>query len=62
MRPSLIYSDQYILFKNKIEPDDVKQGLDIIGDSTFLSIVASLANNELRIKKLFLPENEEVTL
>lgn len=47
----------YKLFEDKIEPADIKQGA--LGDCYFLSCLASLAEDEKRIRKLFLSNGRQ---
>ena len=50
-RGTEIYGGEARLFLDRIEPCDIKQG--ILGDCYFLSSIASIAEKEERIKKIF---------
>lgn len=51
-RPEQVFQGDYNVFQGSIDPNDVKQG--ILGDCYFLAAVSAIAENQNRIKKLFL--------
>ena len=53
-RSDEIFKGRSEVFLGKIEPNDIKQG--ILGDCYFLSSCASIAENENRIRKIFLTD------
>lgn len=51
-RPSEVYGEDGYSLYDKIDPNDIKQGL--CGDCYYLSCLSSLAENPQRIKDIFL--------
>lgn len=51
-RPGEVFQGNYHIFEKDIQPNDIKQG--ILGDCYFLAAMAAVAENQNRIKKLFL--------
>ncbi len=61
MRPHQFLSKHEInVFEGGIEPNDILQGK--LGDCYFLCALSSMAENEDRIKRLFIDENSSDSL
>lgn len=51
-RPKAIFRNGYKVFQDHVEPSDIVQGM--LGDCYFLSAISAIAENENRIKRIFL--------
>jgi calpain-15 len=51
-RPKHIFRNGFKVFQGHVDPSDISQGM--LGDCYFLSAISAIAENENRIKRIFL--------